>query len=206
MTQYAIEIVLQGRVHVKATSLEQADRILSKTGSNTLLGLDDEWFSDGPDALRQRVTFSSRFKATGPLPGAEFVEVPLGFVTQSQDRWWRDWHGLRWPYDPLKKAHEQVPVYSSAIEMTTTAFFRAANTEAATTLLTKLRGLDLNLLTNCSRWFSTAALDEGGSELPMVLSSALYLIGKSQGAELSQSWPDFPYEGPKFITLADGFL
>jgi hypothetical protein len=206
MTLYAIEIMLQGSVHVKATSLEQADRILSRTGSNTILGLDDEWFSDGPDALRQRVTFSTRFKAMGALPAAKFVEVPLSSVKQSQDRWWRDWHGLRWPYDPLKKAHEQVPVYSAVIEMTTTAFVSAPSIEAAATVLTKLRGLDLDLLTDSSRWFSIAALGEGGADLPMVLSSALYLVGKSQSAELSQSWPDFPYKGPKFITLADGFL
>jgi hypothetical protein len=65
--------------------------------------------------------------------------------------------------------------------------------------------LDLDLLTDRTRWFSAAALGEGGSDLPIALSSALYLIGRSQDAELSQRWPDFPYEGPKFITVADEF-
>jgi hypothetical protein len=78
MALYAIEIMLRGSVHVKATSLEQADRILSNTSSNTILGLDEEWFSDGPDAFRQRVTFSTRVKAIGSLPGAQFVKVSLG--------------------------------------------------------------------------------------------------------------------------------
>jgi hypothetical protein len=206
MTLYAIEIMLQGSVHVKATSLEQADRILSKTGSNTILGLDNEWFSDGPDAFRQRVTFSTDFTAKGSLPGAQFVEVSLDSVKQSQDRWWRDWHGLRWPYNPLKKAHDQVPVYSATIEMTTTAFVSAASIEAAATVLPKISSLDLDLLTDSTRWFSTAALGEGGSDLPIALSSALYLIGRSQNTELLQSWPDFPYEGPEFVTVADEFL
>ena len=206
MTLYAIEIMLKGSVHVKATSLEQADRILSKTGSNTILGLDKEWFSDGPNALRQRVTFSTDLTTKGSLPGAKLVEVSLDTVKQSQDRWWRDWHGLRWPYDTLKKAHEHVPVYSAIIEMTTTAFVSSASIEAAATVLTKMSSLDLDLLTDNTRWFSTAALAEGGSELPIALSSALYLIGRSKDTELAQSWPDFPYEGPEFVTLADKFL
>jgi hypothetical protein len=206
MTLYAIEIMLQGSVHVKATSLEQADRILTNTSSNTVLGLDKDWFSDGPDAFRQRVTFSTRVKARGSLPGAKFVEVPLGAVKASQDRWWRDWHGLRCPYNPLEKAHEQVPVYSSTIDTTTTAFVSAASIEAAATVLTEMSSLDLDLLAGRTRWFSTAALGEGGSDLPVALSSALYLIGKSQGSELSQSWPDFPYAGPEFVTVADEFL
>jgi hypothetical protein len=206
MTLYAIEIMLRGSVHVKATSLEQADRILSNTSSNTILGLDEEWFSDGPDAFRQRVTFSTRVEAIGSLPGAKFVKVPFGAVKKSQDRWWRDWEGLRWPYNPLRKAHEQVPVYSATIDMTTTAFVSAASIGAAATVLTKVKDLDLDLLTDRTRWFSTAALGEGVSDLPIALSSALYLIGKSQSAELSQSWPDFPYEGPEFITVADEFL
>jgi hypothetical protein len=206
MTLYAIEIMLRGSVHVKATSLEQADRILSNTSSNTILGLDEEWFSDGPDAFRQRVTFSTRVKAIGSLPGAKFVKVPLGAVKGSQDRWWRDCEGLRWPYNPLRKAHEQVPVYSATIDMTTTAFVSAGSIGAAATVLTKVKDLDLDLLTDRTRWFSAAALGEGGSDLPIALSSALYLIGRSQDAELSQRWPDFPYEGPKFITVADEFL
>ncbi|MGR9276123.1 hypothetical protein ACU8KI_16085 [Rhizobium leguminosarum] len=67
-------------------------------------------------------------------------------------------------------------------------------------------GVDVDLLNDNSRWFLPDALGEGGLDLPVPLSSALYLIGKSQGVELLQSWPDRPYGGPEFITLADEFL
>jgi hypothetical protein len=206
MNIYAIEILLEGKVHVKATSSEQADRILNNTCSNTIFGEDGGWFSDVPDAFRQRVTFSSKFSLVGPIEGASFVEVSRTIVHAAQKRWSRHWQGLRWPYSSLTTDHEQVPVYSTVIDMTTTAFVRAASVEAANSVLTRMKGLEAALQADRSRWFAIDALGEGNWDLPVALSTALYLLPKANDRLLSQSWPDAPYKGPKFITLADGFL
>jgi hypothetical protein len=206
MNIYAIEILLKGKVHVKATSPEQAGRILENTASNTIFGENEDWFSDVADAFRQRVTFSSKFRFVGLIQGSSMVEVSERVVHACQERWQRDWHGLRWPYTPLTTAHEQVPVYSTAIDMTTTAFVRAASVEEANSVLSRMTGVDLDLLADGPRWFSRNALGEGEWDLPVALSTAIYLLPKPNDRLLTQSWPDRPYNGPEFITLADGFL
>ncbi|WP_028732954.1 hypothetical protein [Rhizobium leguminosarum] len=207
MNIYSIEILLQGNLHIKATSHEQAERILDNNCSNTLDGKDDEWFSDVPDRYRQRASFSTKFTAIGPIDGAMFVEVPRRTVLAAQDRWQCNWHGLRHPYPQLSAAHEQVPVYSTSLDATTTAFVRVNGIAAAEAVVTKFSQMTLDLLNDNSRWFSRRALEDGGgSELPIVLSSALYLVGKSEGCQLCQTWPERPYEGPEFVARIDEFL
>ncbi|RWX14299.1 hypothetical protein EHI45_13510 [Rhizobium leguminosarum] len=207
MNIYAIEIVLKGNAHIKATSHEQAERILDNNCSNTIHGQDEEWFSNAPSRYRTRASLSTKFTVTGPVVAATFIEVPRRTVRAAQDRWGRYWHGLRWAYPPLSREHEQVPVYSTSLDLTTTAFVRAIRIDAAEAVVAKFTQLTLDLLDDNSRWFSSRALgDEGGSDLPIVLSSALYLVGKSEGCQLSQVWPDGPYLGTEFVARIDGFL
>ncbi|MHC2218963.1 hypothetical protein [Rhizobium leguminosarum] len=207
MNIYAIEIVLKGNAHIKATSHEQAERILDNNCSNTIHGQEEEWFSDTPSRYRPRASLSTKFTVTGPVVGATFIEVPSRTIHAAQDRWGRYWHGLRWAYPPLSKEHEQVPVYSTSLDLMTTAFIRAKGIDAAEAVVAKFNQLTLDLLDDNSRWFSRRALeDEGGSDLPIVLSSALYLVGKSGGCQLSQTWPDGPYPGPEFVARIDEFL
>ncbi|MGO8061468.1 hypothetical protein ACC716_25100 [Rhizobium johnstonii] len=207
MNVYAIEILLQGSFHIKATSNEQAQRILENNCSNTIDGQEEEWFSDNLSRYRPRASLSTKFTATGPIAGATFIEVPKRTVHAAQDRWGRYWHGLRYPYPPLSKEHEQVPVYSTSVDLTTTAFIRVRGIDAAEAVVTKFNQMALDLLSDNSRWFSKRALeDEGGSDLPIALSSALYLVGKSEGCQLCQTWPERPYQGPEFVARIDEFL
>ncbi|TBD04741.1 hypothetical protein ELH21_10190 [Rhizobium leguminosarum] len=200
MKIYAIEIMLKGNAHIKATSNEQAKRILDNNCSNTIDGKDDEWFSDIPFRYRRKASLSTKFTVAGPVVSATLIEVPRRTVHAAQDRWGRCWHGLRWAYPPLSKEHEQVPVYSKSLDLTTTAFIRAKGIAAAEAVVAEFNQMTLDLLDGNSRWFSRRALeDEGGSDLPIVLSSSLYLVGKSEGCQLTQIWPDGPYQGPEFV-------
>jgi hypothetical protein len=206
MNIYAIEILLQGTVHIKATSKEQAERILAHNCSNTIHGR-DKWLLKVLPCQRPRASLSTTFASAGSVGGANFVGVSKRTVYAAQDRWPRNWDGLRWAYEPLSTEYELVPVYSAELDVTTTAFIRANDVDEAEAVLAKFNQSSLDLSTDRSRWFSRMALDdEGRSDLPIALSSALYLVGKSKGSELSQTWPDGPYLGPEFITWVDEFL
>ncbi|UIK01535.1 hypothetical protein LZK82_30850 (plasmid) [Rhizobium leguminosarum] len=204
MNIYAIEIMLKGNAHIKAISHKQAERILDNNCSNTIHGQDEEWFSNAPSRYPTRASLSTKFTVTGPVVAATFIEVPRRTVHAAQDRWGRYWHGLRWPYPPLSKEHEGVPVYSTSLDLTTTAFIRAKGIAAAEAVVAEFNQMTLDLLDDNSRWFSRHALeDEGGPDLPIVLSSALYLIGTSEGHQLCQTWPERPCQGPRFVAMTD---
>ncbi len=206
MNIYAMEILLQGTVHIKATSKEQAERILAHNCSNTIHGK-DKWLLNVPPSQRPRASLSSTFAAAGSVVGANFVGVSKRTIRAAQDRWPRNWEGLRWAYEPLSNEYELVPVYSAELDVTTTAFIRANDVDEAEAVLAKCNQSSLDLSIERSRWFSRIALDDkGSSHLPIALSSALYLVGKSKGSELSQTWPEGPYLGPEFVTWADEFL
>jgi hypothetical protein len=207
MKTFAVEVQLQGTIHIKATSQKQAERILEKICSNTIDGGDGEWFSDIPSRYRSRASFSTKFTATGMLQGASPVEVPNRSVNAAQRRWQSNWAGLKQPYDGLSKAHEQVPVYSASLDLTTTAFIFAENVDLASLVVDRFKQTSLDFLDGGARWFSGwSSDDKKRSALPLVLSSALYVVGKSKSCKLTQAWPDHAYQGPEFITMIDEYL
>jgi hypothetical protein len=207
MNIYAIEVLLQGTLHIKATSQAQADRILEKVRSNTIDGEDEDWYSDVPSPYRSRASFSTEFAVRGPIEGSKLIEVPSHSMIGAHQHWAYRWKGLREPYAALSKGHEQVPVFSSRVDLTATVFIQAETSTLAKQVVDSFYEAKLDLLSGNSRWFSKQAMNfDKEASSPVVLSSALYILGKSIGCELTQVWPDHPYQGPEIITIADEYL
>jgi hypothetical protein len=188
MSIYAVEVQLYGTVYIKASTLRKAQRILDRLCSKTIDARDRAWFSDVSLEHVPRVSFASSLTLDSVLPGSQPVEVTERDVELAQRSFVLGSRDVIVPFAEQAEEFTEMPVFGADVGITTTAFIKAASPdEAATISLTFKNRLHVELQMGYWLWFSMLGFDEDENDgLPVVLSSALKVLGASTGRGLQR--------------------
>ncbi|TBD04742.1 hypothetical protein ELH21_10195 [Rhizobium leguminosarum] len=192
MSFYAIEVLVYGTVYIKASTLQKAQRILNRLSSNTIDARHRAWFSDVPFEHVPRVSFASSLTLNATFPGSQLVEVTERDVELAQRSFVLGSRDVLVPFAERAEEFNKVPVFTTDVDLTATAFIKAESRQEARIIIWKFQEqFHVELQMGYWLWFSKLGFDDdenGG--LPVVLSSAIKVIGASEGCGLEQRWPD----------------
>ncbi|MGO8061467.1 hypothetical protein ACC716_25095 [Rhizobium johnstonii] len=192
MSCYAIEIHLYGTVYIKASTLQKAQRILDRLSSKTIDARHRAWFSDVSFEYVPRVSFASSLTLDATLPGSQLVEVTERDVELAQRSFVLGSRDVVVPFAERAEDFNEMPVFTTDVDITTTAFIKAMSPEEAWTIASQLQEqFHVELQMGYWLWLSKLGFDDDENDgLPLVLSSAIKVIGASKGGGLEQRWPD----------------
>ncbi|RWX14300.1 hypothetical protein EHI45_13515 [Rhizobium leguminosarum] len=194
MSFYAVEVRIYGTVYAKAPTVEKARRILDRLSSKTIDARHRAWFSDVSFEYVPRVSFASSLTLDATLPGSQLVEVTERDVELAQRSFVLGSRDVVVPFAERAEEFNKMPVFTTDVDLTATAFIRAESLEEATTMASQFEEhFHVELQMGYWLWFSKLGFnDHENNGLPVVLSSALKVIGASEGCALEQRWPDQP--------------
>jgi hypothetical protein len=191
MSFYAIEVRIHGTVYIKASTQEKAEQILERLRSKTIDARHRVWFTEAPFEYVPRVSFATSFTADARLPGAKLIKVPERYVDLSQRSFVLGSRDIVVPFAECATKFNEMPVFASDADVTTTAFIQAESIEEAEVTMTKFNSnTHIDLQMQYWRWFSKLGLDKSQKlNPPIVLSSALQFVGPSECLDLEQRSP-----------------
>jgi hypothetical protein len=201
MPIFATEIMLFGTVYIKASTQEKAENVMRRLCSNVIDARDRTWFEYNAPEVMPRVKFADCFTLDATLLPIKLVEVSERHVALAQRNFFMGRRETVIADADHPRKFDDMFVYTDDIEVTTTAFVRADTIDQATAIMVNLKRVRVDLDDEYWRWFSDLGLnDEENDDLPMVLSSALYLVGPVSET-MARSWPE-----PTYSRMADGQL
>jgi hypothetical protein len=182
MSFYAVEVQLYGTVYIKASTLEKAQTILDRLCSQTIDARDRAWFSDVSFEHVPPVSFSSSLTLDLVLPGSDPVEVTERDVELAQRSFVLGSRDVIVPFAEKAQGFK-TPVFTVDVGVTTTAFIKAESPDEAAAISSKFENrLHVELQMGYWLWFSMLGFDDDENDgLPVVLSSALKIVGASEG-------------------------
>ncbi|UIK01536.1 hypothetical protein LZK82_30855 (plasmid) [Rhizobium leguminosarum] len=192
MSFYAIEVLIYGTVYIKASTLQKAQKVLDRLSSNTVDARHRAWFSDVSFEHVPRVSFASSLTLDATLPGSQLVEVTERDVELAQRSFVLGSRDVVVPFAERAEEFNEMAVFTTDVDLTTTAFIKAYSLEEARIITSKFQEqFHVELQMGYWLWFSKLGFnDHENNGLPVVLSSALKVIGASEACALEQRWPD----------------
>ncbi|MBB3139116.1 hypothetical protein FHS26_006901 [Rhizobium pisi] len=192
MSFYAIEVLVYGTVYIKASTLQKAQKILDRLSSNTIDARHRAWFSDVSFEHVPRVSFASSLTLNATFPGSQLVEVTERDVELAQRSFVLGSRDVVVPFAERAEEFNKVPVFTTDVDLTATAFIKAESRQEARIITSKFQQqFHVELQMGYWLWFSKLGFDDDEmAALPVVLSSAIKVIGASEGCGLEQRWPD----------------
>jgi hypothetical protein len=188
MSFYANEVQLYGTVYIKASTIREAQRILDRLSSRTIDARHRAWFSDVSFEHVPQVSFSSSLTLHAALPGSQPVEVTERDVELAQRSFVLGSRDVTVPFAEQAEQFTQMPVFATDVDVTTTAFIKATSLEEAVAISSQFNGhIHIELQMGYWLWFSTLGFEDDENDgLPVVLSTALKIIGASEGCGLQR--------------------
>ncbi len=193
MSFYSIEVRIFGTVYIKAPDQQTADRILDRLCTNTIDARDRVWFSETEHQYLPMLSFGTSFTPDEPVAGAQLIAVSERAVELAQRSFVLGWRDTLIPNAEVVAEFEDMPVYSTDLDLTTKAYIRAENLEQAENILKTFKGTHIDLETQYWRWFAKPGehfVGDPETAPPLALSSALYVSGRSTECELYRAWPE----------------
>ncbi|WP_426122885.1 hypothetical protein [Pararhizobium sp. PWRC1-1] len=196
MSFYAIEVRIFGTVYIKAPDQQTADRILDRLCTKTIDARDRVWFSEIEPQYLPMVSFGTSFTPDEPVAGAQLVAVSERAVELAQRSFVLGWRDTLVPSAEVIAEFEDMPVYSTDLDLTTKAFIRAENLQQAERILKTFKGTHIDLEMQYWRWFAKPGehfVGDPETAPPLALSSALHVSGRSTECALYRAWPETLY-------------
>ncbi len=188
MSYFAIDVRMYGTVYIKASTLQKAQRKLDQLSSRTIDARHRAWFSDVSFEHVPRVSFSSSLTLDAPLRGSKLAEVTERDVELAQRSFVLGSRDVVVPFAEIAEGFTGMPVFATDFDLTATAFIKAELPEQAMVVASEFqKRFHVELQMGYWRWFSMLGFDEDQNDgLPVVLSSAIKVVGASKGCGLYQ--------------------
>ena len=181
MPIFATEVRIFGTIYIKASDIDEGQQVLERLCTRTFDARDRVWFSDASFESLPQVSYSTSLTGDVVLPTAQLVEVSSRDVEIAQRSFLTGSRDYMAPNAETFVEMEDLPVFSVDVDIETTAFVKAKSSDAALVELKGFEGSHIELSAGYWCHFSLLAFDEEEDLPPIALSSALKLLGPSNG-------------------------